>query len=69
MERTLDFLVIGAQKSGTTALFHMLAAHPDLYVPAGKDLFSHARARTAAACRNSCWITTAMRPSLGYGER
>ena len=44
MERTLEFLVIGAQKSGTTALFHHLAAHPGLYLPAGKELPYFSRA-------------------------
>lgn len=32
-----DFLVIGAYKSGTTALHHYLRAHPDVFVPARKE--------------------------------
>lgn len=28
-----DFLIIGAQKSGTTWLLNMLSQHPDIYVP------------------------------------
>lgn len=32
-----DFLVIGAYKSGTTALHHLLRAHPGLYLPARKE--------------------------------
>ena len=32
-----DFLVIGAYKSGTTALHHQLRRHPDLYLPARKE--------------------------------
>lgn len=34
----LDFLVIGAQKSATTALFKYLESHPKLQLPAGKEL-------------------------------
>lgn len=34
----LDFLVIGAQKSATTALFKYLQFHPRLMLPAGKEL-------------------------------
>ena len=33
----LDFVVIGAQKCGTTALHEMLAVHPDLTLPANKE--------------------------------
>jgi hypothetical protein len=40
---TLDFIVIGAQKSGTTSLFQYLRHHPEIALPAGKELpyFSH----------------------------
>jgi hypothetical protein len=37
-ERTIDFLVIGAAKSGTTSLFRYLAAHPGLSIPGEKEL-------------------------------
>ena len=30
--RLPDFLIIGAQKSGTTSLFHYLMEHPDVVV-------------------------------------
>lgn len=33
-----DFLVIGAEKSGTTWLKHNLNEHPDVFVPAQKEL-------------------------------
>ncbi len=33
----LDFLIIGAQKSGTTTLFKLLSEHPDIYMPEGKE--------------------------------
>jgi hypothetical protein len=43
MKTGLDFLVIGAQKAGTTALFEYLRRHPQLSIPAGKEVpfFSH----------------------------
>ena len=37
MKEKLDFIVIGAQKSGTTALFELLSDHPDIYIPPGKE--------------------------------
>jgi hypothetical protein len=43
MNGELDFIVIGAQKAGTTALFEYLKRHPRLALPAAKELpyFSH----------------------------
>lgn len=40
-----EFLVIGAQKCGTSWLHRHLAAHPDLWLPPGKELefFSYTR--------------------------
>lgn len=32
-----NFLVVGAQKSGTTSLHHYMQAHPDIYLPAQKE--------------------------------
>jgi hypothetical protein len=42
-KNTLDFIVIGAQKAGTTSLFHYLRAHPEVALPADKEapFFSH----------------------------
>jgi Sulfotransferase family len=39
----LDFIVIGAQKSGTTSLFSHLMQHPEIALPPGKErpYFSH----------------------------
>lgn len=34
---SLDFLVIGAQKAGTTSLFEYLRTHPDVSLPPGKE--------------------------------
>lgn len=36
-EKKFDFLVIGAQKSGTTALFEYLRSHPRIMMPPGKE--------------------------------
>jgi hypothetical protein len=33
----LDFVVVGAQKSGTTALFEYLRRHPEIALPSGKE--------------------------------
>lgn len=43
MKELLDFIVIGAQKSGTTTLFEYLAMHPQIALPPGKEapFFSH----------------------------
>lgn len=38
-----DFLIIGAMKAGTSSLFHYLKTHPQIFMPAQKevDFFSH----------------------------
>ena len=43
VSQTIDFLVIGAQRSGTTSLWQHLASHPEIYVPPSKEapFFSH----------------------------
>jgi hypothetical protein len=43
VKEQLDFIVIGAQKCGTTSLFEYLRRHPQLCFPAGKEapFFSH----------------------------
>lgn len=35
---SIDFLLIGAQKSGTTSLWNHIAAHPAIFVPATKEV-------------------------------
>lgn len=35
--KTLDFIIIGAQKSGTTSLYKYLQAHPRIYMPPDKE--------------------------------
>lgn len=37
MEKLIDFLIIGAQKAGTTTLHDLLAEHSDIFMPA-KDI-------------------------------
>lgn len=37
MNKHLDFCIVGAQKSGTTALFHKLCQHPGIAQPARKE--------------------------------
>ena len=37
-DRTIDFLVIGAQKAGTTTLHRYLSCHEQLYVPIEKEI-------------------------------
>ncbi len=34
----LNFLGIGAQKAGTTWLYHQLSRHPEIHFPAGKEI-------------------------------
>jgi hypothetical protein len=36
--RRLDFLIVGAEKAGTTALFSYLRRQPDVYIPFNKEL-------------------------------
>lgn len=37
MKKYLEFIVIGAQKSGTTSLFKYLQDHPRIFIPAAKE--------------------------------
>jgi hypothetical protein len=43
MHSSLDFIVIGAQKAGTTSLFRYLQGHPCIYMPPEKEApyFTH----------------------------
>ena len=38
MARTINFLICGAQKSGTSALHQYLSQHPQIFLPAIKEL-------------------------------
>ena len=37
-QRKIDFLIIGAQKSGTTSLFRYLSEHPAIFMPPQKEV-------------------------------
>jgi len=37
-EMLIDFMIMGAMKSGTTALFTYLAVHPQIFIPSYKEL-------------------------------
>lgn len=37
-KQTLDFVIIGAQKAGTTSLFHYLREHPGIFMPPQKEI-------------------------------
>lgn len=45
LKQVLDFIVIGAQRSGTTSVFEYMRGHPELAVPPEKEIpyFTHAR--------------------------
>lgn len=36
--RRIDFLIMGFQKSGTTALTYFLMQHPDIFIPSDKEI-------------------------------
>ena len=47
MKRHIDFVIVGAQKSGTTALHAFLSAHPSISMPASKETHFFNRTRWA----------------------
>lgn len=49
--RSLDFIVIGAQKAGTTTLWHHLRGHPSIWMPPRKEepFFCSAQSRRPGA--------------------
>lgn len=46
-----DFFVVGAAKAGTTALYHWLRSHPDIFLPSAKEpgYFAYAGGQAAPA--------------------
>lgn len=38
MQHKIDFLIIGAQKCGTTSLYDYLKQHPDIFLPNAKEI-------------------------------
>ncbi|HEY4451171.1 MAG TPA: sulfotransferase [Solirubrobacteraceae bacterium] len=51
--RVPDFFIVGHAKSGTTALYEMLRAHPQIYMPALKETRFFARDLHAGLWRSS----------------
>lgn len=51
--RTPDFLILGAQKAGTTSLFRYLASHPSVFVPRVKETHFFAYQGKEVPDRNS----------------
>lgn len=43
MKNKLDFIIIGAQKSGTTTLFQLLKQHANIFLPPEKEAFFFGR--------------------------
>lgn len=75
------FVIIGAQKAGTSALFKMLAQHPQVLAPAVKELhffdndanyakgFAHYRAQFPPAPRGGGKVTFEATPAYLFVER
>lgn len=76
-----SFVIIGAQKAGTSALFKMLAQHPQVLAPAVKELhffdndanyakgFAHYRAQFPPAPRGGGKVTFEATPAYLFVER
>jgi len=62
----LGFLGIGAQKAGTTWLYHMLRQHPDIEFPAGKELHFWNQPHGESEVYN--YLQQFQHPSLIQGE-
>ena len=65
----VDFAVVGAQKSGTTWLFECLDEHPEIYVPAGKELhyFCHEDdCRFSTKHKGIGWYDAQFRPDQSF---
>ena len=58
-----DFLLVGAQKAGTTSLFSYLAQHPSVLQPAAKEIFFFDRRYARGPNWYRCWFPT--RRALG----
>jgi len=77
---TLDFIVIGAQRSGTTSLWRYLDSHPAIHTPASKEapFFSHPTFARGLkwylaeyfgdAAPESCWGTVSPQYMMGSDE-
>lgn len=65
-KRSLDFVVIGAQKSATTSLHHYLSKHPEILLPIEKEapFFS----RSDVFNRGYDWYINAVFPNTSSGR-
>jgi Sulfotransferase domain len=69
MKQTLDFIVIGAQKAGTTSLFEYLRRHPELSLPSSKEMpfFSHDAVRSRGWNDYICKTFPSANPQAKWG--
>jgi hypothetical protein len=61
----LDFIVIGAQKAGTTSLFQYLRHHPNILVPGDKEATYFSHDRLVAEVDWSTYIENLARSTVG----
>lgn len=66
-----DFLIIGAQRAGTTSLYHYLCLHPQIMAPATKELhWFHAGPAKSdgyhTGHRSQQWYERQLRPSKNF---
>ncbi len=63
--RVADFIIIGAQKSGTTSLFRYLEQHPDIYMFPGKETYYFSNERISLEEYSSFFSGNANEKLLG----
>lgn len=56
MPRKIDFLIIGAQKAGTTALWQALSGHPDIRIANRKEVHFFDKAPPTGLARIDYWL-------------
>jgi len=62
-----DFLIIGPQRTGTTWLHRVLSLHPEIYIPAAKELYYFSCLTNPTVNYNSDrleWYTKQFQPTL-----
>jgi hypothetical protein len=65
----VDFVIIGAQKSGTTWLFECLDEHPEIFVPAEKELHYFCQeddCRFSTKHKGIEWYVAQLRPGPSF---
>lgn len=63
MERRIDFFIVGAQKSGTTALYRYLSQHPDIFMPQTKE--NHYFVNDEFYCQGEAYLEALYRDAKG----